>query len=302
MNGEIKYCAFFDVLGYKDDIVLNKDINQVEKLRRLEAIFKAMSGTISGIVKSINNTLPNSLFIKSFSDSVYLESSNLNLLLFAFHNIFNNAIKYDYLFLLRAGIVVDWTEHFMDIASLINNPIDEVMRDENGNYNPEFYNVVGPGIARAYLTSENTGLKGMRIIISPEVLNSFNLIPYDEVAFECYYIDIKHPKTPLHKSDTTRLYFLPIYSSSLMLYEFCWTANFNKNLITELSNIEEITTKLETFCYKAEINKHYIETLKIVEKGLQINFTMPEHNLKEEAYATLKQRIQDKISQLSKGT
>src|SRR5690606_34962602 len=118
----------------------------------------------------INETNQNALdpvYIKSFSDCFYLESTDVVRVLHVVKNIFRNSFTFygaddnsdfNYTGLIRGGIGLNWTRRFHDLAAVVNNQ--------------QLDNPVGLGVAEAYFLSEKTHISGMRIIIKPEVFDS----------------------------------------------------------------------------------------------------------------------------------
>ena len=278
---DLKYCVFIDVLGYKN-IVLNSATSQMEKKAKLESIYNNMMASFYTPIKTINNKTTDSIFIKSFSDCFYLESKNLGDILIALQGIYNIAICFNdginnHSSIIRGGIVYDWTSHFIDISSFIRHEYNDIIPDKGQKLNPEFTNIVGPGIARSFLISEKSKLSGMRMIISPEVLNISLLNVYDKVDFECYYFELK-------EWDNKKLFFCPILTSenstNEILYELCWCANntydFNTTNIRYKSRIQQTVDELIRMKnnFPKEEARHYRETLIIVKKAIEINLTL----------------------------
>ncbi|HTB07866.1 MAG TPA: hypothetical protein VK806_13010, partial [Bacteroidia bacterium] len=121
-----KYCTFIDVLGYRN-IVLSDTRTKEDKIKILSSIYMNLFSSISIQVKHIRELNPSiDIFIKSFSDSVYLESNEPYPILFALHYIYNVAFGYNMNFspdehytpLIRSGTVRDWTLRIMDIGAL----------------------------------------------------------------------------------------------------------------------------------------------------------------------------------------
>jgi hypothetical protein len=308
LKAETKYCSFLDVLGYKD-IVESNETTIEEKVKMLTSIYMNLFSSISSQIKIIqsNLALEEKLYIKSFSDCVYIEAKEPKSLLFTLHNIFNVAFGYnsnfsqknEYTPMLRSGTVKDWTMHFMDIGSITRQPIDKIyMNDEHNN-------PVGLGVARAYLTSEKTGLKGMRIIISKEVLDDLNLLKFDRVSFECFYIEcdnlLKHDSLPktlnsvklfLAKTDGTDKEGnpIPLYELYWPVYSYSWSQNNS-----------DIHTMIEEF-FKMSVNfvpkemPHYKSTAELLLKSLLITVALYPDEYKTEEVKTVITELQ-KISE-----
>jgi len=296
MSNEEKYCAFIDVLGYKN-FILSSEKSIAEKLTFLSDIFKVHS-LIAFEIKGVNLINNNSIFVKSFSDCIYFESSDFFILITTMHKVFNAYSNFYQNFdstkhrsLIRGGLVKDWTEHFMDTASLSRNNIDDVIRDKQGNYNYEFYNPVGPGIARAYLTSEKSNISGMRLIISPECLNNIELSIYNKVNFECYTIN----HSSLANHGDKQLFLLPVLQteSGYKQFELCWPANFIYDHPHPELVIEEIAnnlSKMKDNC-KSGGEKHFTATVDLLKKGVEINLSLPSFSDHYNNLLTLKHKL-----------
>ncbi|PIX36133.1 MAG: hypothetical protein COZ59_02765 [Bacteroidetes bacterium CG_4_8_14_3_um_filter_31_14] len=280
---ENKYCSFIDVLGYKN-IVLSKTLSNDEKVKFLEDIYSILFSAISGQLTQIrqNQTESDKLFIKSFSDCVYLQTNDPYVLLFSLHNIYNVAFCYhrnipeNYTPLLRSGTVRDWTVKIMDIGSLATHNIDEMYGKD------ELANIVGLGITRAYLASEESKLSGMRIIVSKEVMDQLKLIKYNNVAFDCFYCEC--PNFFTHKDlpkslKPVKLFFLPIEENEegkkVDLFELCWPvfdyvwSNNNSDIH---NSIDSIFMMQKDFDDKSL--RHFKKTAELILKSLIITYTI----------------------------
>ncbi len=287
MNIEHKYCAYIDVLGY-GSIVNSNEITNDQKKERLLSIFRNLHSTISmNTIKTLKEKYKEKeLFVKSFSDSIYIQSDDPILILFSLYNIFNTTFGYyknssykqNPTIFLRAGIVKDWTLKIMDLGSLSRNEIESMPNNE------ELQNIIGQGVANAYYTSEKKNLSGMRIIISPEVLNNVPIIKYDKVDFECYYLQIDNPlynSELISDFEKIKLFFIPIKHDEINkynnrvnevnLFELCWPV-FKYSWSNNLSDIDSIISEL--FKIQDEFNgdakRHLRETAKLIYKSLQI--------------------------------
>jgi hypothetical protein len=285
MKPVTKYCAFIDVLGYGDIVKSNK--TEEEKVKMLLSIFMNLQQTVGqNVLKKVKNDTQNKhdLFAKSFSDCVYLESSSAYTMLASFYHIFSASFGYYTNFsyqenctvLLRGGIVKDWTLRIMDIAALSRNPIEKMPDNE------EFQNIIGQGVARAYYTSEKSKLSGMRIIISPEVLNELTLIQYEKVPFECYFIEgenLIHSKELPNDKEHLKLFILPIKSDEknnpVNLFELCWPVykySWSQNetdihvFIREVMKIKNEFSKGES----EDAIRHLNATAEILKKSFEI--------------------------------
>ncbi|MBW8051443.1 MAG: hypothetical protein FVQ77_14100 [Cytophagales bacterium] len=283
LKGEINYCAFIDVLGY-GNIVFDENRSTQEKINILVSIYMNLFSSISSTIKEINENCDDKIFIKSFSDSVYLETKNLESLLFACYQIFNIAFNYyinfsqkeKYTPLLRAGIVKDWSLRIMDIASLTRQPYDQFYK------NDEFNNIIGLGIARSYTTAEKSNLSGMRLIISPEVIGDIQLKPYKDTTFESYYFDCQNfikLSWLKHNPKTIPLFFTPIRKNEknqiVNLYENCWPVfryAYSRNKTDILHHVNEIIKMKINFDERTM--RHYIKTSEIIKKAFLITLSI----------------------------
>lgn len=275
-NIEKKYCAFIDVLGY-GNIMLDPNRSTEKKKQILFSIYNNLLGSFISTIKTININ-GEKVFISSFSDSIYLESEDPGLLLYSCYQIFNITFNYylnfsqenAYTPLLRCGIVKDWTMRFINIDDLVktkNNTYEETMQ------NPT--NLVGLGVVRAYQVSEKSNLSGMRIIISPEVLNDLNpidklAIPFECLAYNCqYYIDLKNDKN----EQTFPMFFIPIRKNekdeNVNLYELIWPVYIPivdlQNQLTIYSCINELRKMKGNFPQKQK--RHFVKTAYIIHKA-----------------------------------
>jgi hypothetical protein len=281
LKSEYKYCAFIDVLGY-GSIVTTIDKSTEKKIEMLNSIFKNLQTTISTLLKLLKEKHDNKreLYVKSFSDSVFFQSDDSYTILFSLYNIFSTTFGYYTNFsyeehctvLLRAGVVKDWTLKIMDIGSLARNEIKKMPENE------EFQNPIGLGVARAYFTSEKSGLSGMRVLISPEVLEGLNLIPFTEVSFECYFIEGENllfsNKIP-NDIQKVKIFFMPVRQNErgdiVNLYELCWPVykySWSENK-TDIDVFVAELLKIEPE-YKIENVRHLKRTAELLLKSFEI--------------------------------
>lgn len=269
-------------------------------------LFNAVSGQLKVI--RANQPADDKLYIKSFSDCIYLESTDPLSLLFSIHSIFNVVLGYnsnldqerEYTPLLRAGIVKDWVLRFMDIGSLARQS------SEHFYQNDEFNNPVGLGVARAYLTSEESDIAGMRIIISPEVIEALTLNKFEKVDFECYYVEcpnlLRHsdlPKTQV----PVKLFILPIntdqHGRPTKLYELCWPVysyNWSRN-DSDLPTMVEELFKMESHFSGGNL-KHLNRTAELLVKALKITNELFDQKFKEDEFL----RVITELEQLQNKT
>jgi len=181
---EIKYCAFIDVLGY-GEFVLNEDRSTEQTIKLLHSQYVNLATHFTLVVPRLNAYYSSDIFLRSFSDSFYMDCSSLEVLLIAVKTIFDYTIGFYASFteteertpLLRCGIVKDWLLKFRDIGS---------MTSSGGELNP-----VGRAVVRAYQTSEKTWLSGMRIILHPDAFMDLNALESTLPAFPCFAKEVR---------------------------------------------------------------------------------------------------------------
>jgi len=253
----MKYCVFVDVLGYGSIITSDKTENQ--KLNILNAIYSNLAAQIMVDVNYCNQNARDPIYIKSFSDCFYLESTEVNLILHAIKTIFRNAFtfygtdaddNFGYTALFRSGVTKNWTRKFADLASMVNN---------NSTMNP-----VGLGVAEAYYISEKSFLSGMRIIINKSV---FQDIPTTEIRIDnqIYY---KHSYVLNGAAYVS--YFKKIKRNEIFkkvdLYELIWTFD-TMNTCTH-DGIDTLKSIKHTFGKKQM--RHYKQTAELLYHGLKL--------------------------------
>ena len=292
MNIEKKYCAFIDVLGYYN--ILKSERKIEEKVKIFSDIYLNLFQAISRNIAQIHRCRVSNheLFVKSFSDSIYLESSDPSQILFTLHHIYNFTLGYNTLMdpkekytpLLRSGVVFDWTTKFMDIGALAKYHPNEIANK------PEFQNVIGAGIAEAYKTSENSQLSGMRIIIKREVVSNLKLEIYNKVPFECYFFECKNFLKQEHFEKThkpVKLYFLPVNKNEraddIDLLEMCWPV-FSYYWSHNGSDIHDMISALRNMAQNFDTNsyRHFKKTAELLEKALQITISLDDNQFDSE--------------------
>lgn len=255
---EKKYCAFIDVLGYKS-IVSDLTRTEEEKVKILMSIYENIAFHLRDTIIEINQVINNEIFIKSFSDCFYLESSNLLGLLYSIKQVFKKTFGLysnitdgsEYTPLIRGGIVKDWTVRFKDLASFVNNQ--------------EGTNPVGLGVARAYWTSEKSNLSGMRVIISPEVTKDLNLVHYSRNNYDCLVQEYVYKNVPLY------LFFDQIKENEkgceVDLLEMIWPEEAMSDCIYDfISQLEIIKSN-----FNRKSMRHYKKTAEVILKGLLLS-------------------------------
>lgn len=254
----LTYSVFIDVLGYRS-IVTDTTKTIKQKINILNSIYSNLATGLLDTIKEINSVIYDKIYIKSFSDCFYLESTNLLALLYSCNKIYNHAFGFylnmpqdsAYTPLLRGGIVKDWTVRFKDLGAIV---------DDNQGTNP-----VGLGVARAYLTSEKSKLSGMRMIISKEVINDLSLIKYSNNGFDCLVQEYVFNNNPVY------LFFEEIKTNEegrlVDLYELIWAesvmSSCTYDYIEQLKNIRAN--------FDSESLRHFKQTALVILKSLHIS-------------------------------
>ncbi len=253
----MKYCVFIDVLGY-GELVKDPTKSNAEKIQTLNSIYSNLASSLLITINEINSVISDKIFIKSFSDCFYLESTNLLALLYSCQRIFNDTFGFytnlpdsEYTPLIRGGIVKDWTVRFKDLAAITNN--------EDGT------NPVGLGVARAYWTSEKTKLSGMRLIISEEVIADLSLINYSKNGYDCFAQEYTY-------NNILNSLFLERITENedgcaVNVYELIWPeaamSSCTYDYVTQLNNIRQN--------FNTKSLRHFQKTALVVLKGLLLS-------------------------------
>ncbi len=253
----LKYCVFIDVLGY-GELVKDPTKTIEQKIQTLNSIYTNLASSLMIKINEINAVITDKIFIKSFSDCFYLESTNLLALLYSCQGIFNDTFGFysnlpdsEYTPLIRGGIVKDWTVRFKDLGAIVNN------QDET--------NPVGLGVARAYWISEKTKLSGMRLIISDEVIKDLTLNKHSRNGYECYIQEYIYLNIPIY------LYLEKIEMNEencpINAYELIWTesamSSCTYDYLIQLNNIRNN--------FNANSLRHFKKTAEVVLKGLLLS-------------------------------
>jgi hypothetical protein len=251
----LNYSVFIDVLGY-GAIVTDPTKTIDQKINILNSIYSSLASALLITINEINNAIEDKIYIKSFSDSFYMESTNLLALLYSSSRIFNDTFGFysgmpkdsEYTPLIRGGLVKGWTVRFSDLGALVNN---------NEETNP-----VGLGVARAYWTSEKTKLSGMRLIISEEVIGDLSLKKYSKNGFDCFIQEYSYGGIQ------ASLFFDRIEKNEegcpVNLYELIWTESAMSSCTFEY--IDQLNSIKSNF--NSESIRHFKKTAEIVLKGL----------------------------------
>lgn len=169
---EPRYVGFVDLLGYKS-IALGDTLSDPERYSYLISIFKNLAGCALGIPQSFPD-----LRDVQFSDSFYFSSRSALTIVAAMAKFFGDVFGFysevfsepppdgqafrEWLPFLRGAIVNGWMFEGFDITlPSLQNPTDS------------FRNPIGPAIAAAYVLSENSGVEGMRLVVSRPTSEGF---------------------------------------------------------------------------------------------------------------------------------
>jgi hypothetical protein len=252
----MKYCVFVDVLGY-GSIVTDSKRSESSKLNILNAIYSNLAAQMLIDINETNRNALDPVYIKSFSDCFYLESSDNIRILHVVKNIFRNSFTFyganenselNYTGLIRGGITLNWTRRFNDLAGVVTNH--------------QLENPVGLGVAEAYYLSEKTNLSGMRIILKPEVFRRLktttvrrNNTEYYKHSYSLngaeYFSHYKHIRRneAFHKVD---------------LYELIWTYDTMNTCTTD--GLDVLQKVKSTFSNR--VMRHYHKTAQVLLDGL----------------------------------
>lgn len=257
--GNKTFCAFIDVLGI-GNLVLDNTILDSTKFNILNSIYTNIATQLSTIVREMNSFNADKINLRSFSDSFYLECSKVEHILCALNDFYNYTFGFYTNFspqeertpLLRSGVVYETSWKFHDIGAMAVGKID--------------WNPVGPGIARAYNTSENSGFSGMRIIISDEVLSFLELQEKSSNDFLCKFTMLPTYMTsvPIHFRQIEGIE----NKKPKTYYELIWTFSVNGH---QYDYVDELIKLQHTFTSKTK--RHLLETIELVKLGLKINGT-----------------------------
>lgn len=254
---DMKYCVYIDVLGY-GELVTDPTKTTEQKKKTLYSIYSNLASSLLITINEINAVVTDKIFIKSFSDCFYLESTNLLALLYSCQRIFNDTFGFytylpdsEYTPLIRGGIVKDWTVRFKDLGAIVNN--------QDGT------NPVGLGVARAYWTSEKTKLSGMRLIISDEVVADLTLKKHSRNGYYCFAQEYTYNNIPLY------LFLEKIATNEencpVNVYELIWTetamSSCTYDYVTQLNNIRKN--------FNTKSLRHFQKTAEVVLKGLLLS-------------------------------
>src|SRR5690606_36748767 len=89
----MKFCVFVDVLGY-GSIVTDPNRSENSKLNILNAIYSNLAAQMLIDINETNQNALDPVYIKSFSDCFYLESTDVVRVLHVVKNIFRNSFTF----------------------------------------------------------------------------------------------------------------------------------------------------------------------------------------------------------------
>lgn len=278
------YCAFIDVLGY-GALVKNEELGYVQVSNCLNSLYANVIGSVGTHVLEINERHGGVIKTWSFSDSVYMQSADISMLIAAIGRIFNDVfnqyrgfkLEDEWTPMLRCGIAKGWVHEFRSFSAVANK------RSET--------TPVGPGVANAYWAAEKSGVSGMRIIITEEVwrdigVSHMGLEPFEYYAKEIAVENVLHP-----------YYFKVIdnRASNLIgtLYELLWPADTMGN--TPNDYVSELIKLRETFASKHL--RHIVDTAKLMVDSMDI---APASFRERDIYARERARLDDLIRTASR--
>src|SRR2546428_375702 len=93
LRANYSYCAFLDVLGY-GKIVSSPLLSTQRKLDILNEVYKNLFSSLSSPIRQMSKGTRRSLFIKSFSDNVFLQSPKADIILYILYSLFYKAFGY----------------------------------------------------------------------------------------------------------------------------------------------------------------------------------------------------------------
>jgi hypothetical protein len=249
---EQRYCAFIDVLGY-GALVKDTSLPVEERIRLLESIYVNLATQFSGVINQVNGFYRSDIFVRSFSDSFYLDCSNIEILIVAVRMIFENTLHFYRTFpedmqrtpLLRCGITKNWLVKFRDIGALTKGVND--------------LNAVGLAVAEAYYTAEKTYLSGMRVIITPEAFADLSALENTFKGFKCFQksimtfeVAIDYQFKHISKNER-RERCKDAKDDSTNLYELLWPSGL---ISDDLAGCLSILNKIKTNFPGAVIRHH----------------------------------------------
>lgn len=281
-SASLKYCAFLDVLGYKE-LVINPIISKDIRVQKLFNIYENLLSTFLTNFSDLKADVKDKIQTRSFSDCFYFESELLNCLLHIFRRTYDNIFHYydtypsdeKYTPIIRGGVVRDWTVWIKDISSVISG---------SENTNP-----IGLGVMRAYLTSEKSYLSGMRLIISPEVFSDLTTDTVSNLPFECYKVE---SESPFNGSSTIPLYLTPIRKNEndevVNLYELLWP-DLSSCTFEQIKTLEKIKQN-----FPKQHMRHFKKTAEVIYKALLL--TTCAHTV-ESQFENCKKKLEEYINE-----
>jgi hypothetical protein len=249
---ETSYCLFLDVLGYKG-IVYNNAKKPDLIVKELVSIYESIATQLRTLLSWDINQRESIVKIRSFSDSIYLQCETIEPLIYTtcllynwcFHFYQNHNLLEEREPMLRCGIAKDWTVTFNDVGGIVTGQKD--------------INFVGKGVAKAYETSERTGISGMRILISPEVFNDLHCKRIEENG-KVYFITRFAMTNNINQLYVFKHLDRNRENEKIDCYELLWP--FHSFLNDDFTCVDQLAKLKPTF--KGEALKHYYETLELM--------------------------------------
>lgn len=253
-----KYCAFIDVLGY-GALIQDTSLNYSQKSHRLNSLYSNVVTNVGMDIGHLNRTYGNPIKAWSFSDCLYLQSDSIEMLVVAIERIFNNvfnlytgfSLTEEWTPMLRCGMAKGWIHEFRSFSSLVNGG--------------EETTPVGPGVAHAFWTSEKSGISGMKIILTNEVIQDLRTTHLGTNPFEHVIKEIASENVVLP------YYFKRVTGGTkekpVTLFELIWPFEAMGN--TPWNFIDELEKLHATF--DPNHLRHFTATAKLFRDALDIS-------------------------------
>lgn len=246
------YVAYIDVLGYKS--IIDESGSDYIAYRRLHSIFEVFINAYdsSFLIDETGGDLYRDVKRMAFSDSIYLSSESLLILLDMLQSLFSavyihmtNVYEFsnnDWMPYIRAGIEYGWVEFFRDPTI-------------PGNLQSSSYrNPVGSGISKAYLfTEDSPALPGMRIFFRKALLQK----PLSSLTLNL----------PQWFSNIRKFYVDEVPGNEKLL-EVYWPLEVISNSNCDFHKM--LTLTREQF-FSQKSYKHYNATLELFAKSIQVS-------------------------------
>src|SRR5579863_8447696 len=207
-----RFVGFADVLGYKA-IVTDSQYTDALRFHYLHSVFLALAEGARAVVNDLEGIA--TVQAAQFSDSFFFSSSSAVAIVSAMSQFFTNVFTiYDdtidtdneWLPYLRGGIVYDWMFEGLDIT------LPALQNQQHAFRNP-----IGPAVAKAYLLSEETGIEGMRLVVTKAVRDRFeaDLPALPAGSLLAVWGGPLHPMFLKNHADCGEIYEIPWFESRL---------------------------------------------------------------------------------------